>query len=187
MADAGTGADLDADSSDGLRWLWAGLVLALVIGLLWYVTHPPELRGEAHGTLRTTPGEPVYIGVARVGPEDESVLLREVQVEADPDGTVVRPLICRDGTIGTTSRPAVFCRSVVPAVGSTLGPADQLVLAVSGTDGPISLDAMAVSYRSGLQLGTQQIEVGATVRVIAPDRGRAMPGGDTTGRERHER
>lgn len=168
MADPATGADLDAGRSRRMRWVWVGVALAVLVGLAWYVTHPPDLRGSAAGSLRTTPGDAVYLGVAHLVEDGESVLIRGVEVDASPEKATVRPLVCRSGSIGTTTRPAVFCAGVVPAVGSTLRSGDQLVLAVSGTAGKISLEGVSVSYRSGLQLGSQDIDLSVTVRVVEP-------------------
>jgi hypothetical protein len=162
-----TGAS-DLDVGPGRLGLSLGLVLALVlVGVaLWFVLHPSPLpTSDRTVEARTPVGVPLYVGVYAGSRTGRTIDLSSVHVNAPEDSTAeVSAQVCVDGSISVTTEPAGFCTRVVPAAGASLDPDDTLMLAIqSPTAGTLVLDDLQVSYRDGLQWGTQP--VGPRVRV----------------------
>lgn len=152
-----------------LRLLWwvPALLLALV-GLGWWLTHPPALSDPLAGQdvrATTTVNRPVYVGVWQPGAQDPEVRLEDVQVDVtDGDAT---PLVCRDGRVSVTSQAETFCAQLDEGDGAAIGPQDQLVLQLSGSaaGARVVANPTRVFYRDGLRGGTQDLGPRILVRI----------------------
>jgi hypothetical protein len=148
--------------------LYLGVVLALVlVGVAaWFVLHPSPLPTTERTVEASTPvGTPVYVAVYSGSRADRAIRLSSVHVNAPADSTAeVTARVCAGGSLSVTADPTRFCTRVLPAAGASLGPDDTLMLEIrSATAGTLVLDDLEVSYREGLQWGTQP--VGPRVRV----------------------
>ncbi len=162
---------LEVPTRRWLRWLWlpAGAVLA---GLLaWWMTHPAELEaGGPDLEAVTKVDRPVYAGLdIQSEPEGRQLSIRKVSVGTDGDGVSVEVLLCHGGSIGATADPEPFCDSLEDAEGASLNlPEDQLVVSVTAdTAQQVMIEEVEVSYREGLQWGTQS----AGPRIVVDVRG----------------
>jgi hypothetical protein len=155
------------------RWLWVPVILVLAGFAAWWMTHPEELP-SSQSTLdaSTKAGQTIYVGVTRDDDLDDSreLHIREVTFKKLYRGSVdVEALVCHDGSINTTANPQPFCVSVEKAEGATiqLGGGDQLVISVTADSSQIvELSDVKLSYREGLQWGTQPIGPAVVVNVI---------------------
>ena len=139
-----------------------GLLLALVlVGVaVWFVLHPSPLpTSDRTVEARTPVGVPVYVAVYSGSQTDRTIALSSVHVNAPADSTAeVTAQVCSGGSLSVTTDPAGFCAAVRPAAGETLGPDDTLMLQIrSATAGTVELDDLEISYREGLQWGTQPV------------------------------
>ena len=138
--------------------LWLGLAVVVVALAGWYATHPNPLPTEDTPVLAQTPvGEPVYVGVLMPDAESDRTLhIRGIDV--DPEGELpvsVVGLVCQGGAVAVTSDPETFCSDLVDAEGASVSPGDVLVLRIVGElAGEVELGRVQVSYREGLQWGT---------------------------------
>lgn len=142
--------------------LYLGLVLAIVlVGVAaWFVLHPSPLpTSDRTVEVRTPVGAPVYVAIYSGSQTDRNIRLSSVHVNAPADSTAeVRAQVCAGGSLSVTADPAGFCSRVSPASGASLGPDDTLMLEIrSPTAGTLVLDDVQVSYREGLQWGTQPV------------------------------
>jgi hypothetical protein len=148
--------------------LYLGLVLALaLVGVAaWFVVHPSPLPTSDRTLAASTPVEvPVYVGVYSGSQTDRRLDLTGVHVNAPADTTAaVTVQVCVGGSLSVTADPKEFCTRIIPAAGASLGPDDTLMLQIqSPTAGTLVLDDLEISYREGIQWGTQP--VGPRVRV----------------------
>ena len=153
--------------------LYLGILIALVLVAVagWFMLHPAALpRSDRTVSARTPVGVPVYVGVYAGDETDRTISLSSVHVNAPEDATAeVSAQVCVDGSLSVTADATGFCTRIVPASGASLGPGDTLMLKVqSSTAGTLELDDLQVSYREGLQWGTQP--VGPRVSVTFLDR-----------------
>jgi len=146
------------------RWLWIPVILALAGFAAWWMTHPEELPSSSETlTAPAKAGQTVYVGVTSDNDLDGSreLHVREVTFTEQTRGAVdVIALICHDGSINITADPGHFCDSVEEAEGSTLdlGGGDQLVISVTAESSQlVTLEEVTLSYREGLQWGSQPI------------------------------
>lgn len=168
----------DTMGTDGLQvrrtrlWLapWVLVVVALVAVGAWFATHPEPLPTSDDTLTASTPlGVPVYVGVfTPTAGSGRSLEISDVAVHTAGDAEVtVAPMVCRDGALSVTTAPNPFCSALVPASGARLGPADELVLQVTGeTPGTADIDRVEVSYRDGLQWATQEAGRPALVTIL---------------------
>ena len=165
MVEGGRGEALEVRRSRAWPALWA-LPLAALVGVgAWFVTHPEPLPTADQPVTVSTPVDvPVYIGV--FSPTGRSLDISQVRARHSGDASV-DVLVCHDGTVGVTTDPDTFCAGVDDAVGAELTPGDELLLRVSAaTPGPISIDRVEVSYRDGLQWGTDEAGHPVVVNVL---------------------
>jgi hypothetical protein len=153
--------------------LYGGLALALALAAVaaWFVLHPRALpTTDRTLTARTPVGTPVYVALYAGSSTDRTITLSTVHVNAPEDSTAeITAQVCVDGSLSVTADATGFCTRVLPAAGSQIGPDDALMLKiVSPTAGTLELDDLQVSYREGLQWGTQP--VGPRVSVTFLDR-----------------
>ena len=155
------------------RWLWVPVILVLAGFAAWWMTHPEELP-SSDDTLdvSTKAGQTIYVGVTEDGDLEDSRELHigEVTFKKASRGSVdVEALVCHDGSINTTANPEPFCDSVEKAEGATiqLGGGDQLVISVTAASSQIvELSDVKLTYREGLQWGTQSVGPVVVVDVI---------------------
>jgi hypothetical protein len=155
------------------RWLWVPVILVLAGFAAWWMTHPEELPSSQNTLdISTKAGQTIYVGVTEDGDLDDSreLHVRDVTIKKLSRGSVdVEALVCHDGSINTTANPEPFCDSVEEAEGATiqLGGGDQLVISVTADSSQIvELSDVKLSYREGLQWGTQPIGPAVVVDVI---------------------
>ncbi|HEU4810765.1 MAG TPA: hypothetical protein VFT00_01370 [Nocardioides sp.] len=165
MVESGHDEGLEVRRSRAWLALWALPVAALVGVGAWFATHPEPLPTSDEAVTASTPVDiPVYVGVFT--PTDRTLDISDVRVRHTGDA-VVDVLVCRDGTVGVTSDPDTFCTGVDDAVDANLTPGDELLLRVSATaPGPVSIDRVEVSYRDGLQWGTDEAGHPVVVNVL---------------------
>ncbi|MDN5892523.1 MAG: hypothetical protein L0H93_00735 [Nocardioides sp.] len=153
---------LEVSTRRWVRWLWIPVVVALVAAGAWWLGHPAELPSSgAKVSVTTKVGQPVYL--AALGPEYDGRRNLEVTkvttpVDAAMDGAYVEAWICRSGSIAQTTDPSRFCDEVVPAKGNPLhlGGGDQMIISVVADEsGTVEVGQLEVSFREGLQRGTQ--------------------------------
>jgi hypothetical protein len=141
-----------------------GVVVAAVAAAfaVWFVTHPPALPAPAEPVAVSVPlFQPVYVGVYDGEEADRTLHISEVSFDVEGEATVAL-MVCRDGAISVTSEPETFCTSLEEADGATVEPGDALVLEISEDEsGEATIQPAEVSYRDGVQWGTQS--VGPTV------------------------
>lgn len=157
---AATGSDLTVGRTRLGLYLGAALALALLGVAAWYVLHPSPLPTSDRTVEASTPvGTPVYVAVYSGSRTDRSLTLSSVHVNASVDSTAeVAAKVCAGGSLSVTADPAGFCAAILPAAGSALGPDDTLMLEISSdTAGTLVLDDLEVSYREGIQWGTQPV------------------------------
>lgn len=145
------------------RWLWipAGVAVLAVVG--WWTQHPQSLSTSAetiHATAKA--GQTTYVAVTGRGDVERELHLSNVEVDLldDADGVRVEAKVCHGGSISTTTDPDPFCDSVEDAAGATLklGGGDQLILAITADSArTVGVKQVEVSYREGLQWGTQPV------------------------------
>jgi hypothetical protein len=155
-----TGSDLTVGRTR--LGLYLGLLLALVlVGVAtWFVLHPSPLPTTDRTVEARTPiGTPIYVAVYSGNQTDRTIRLSSVHVNAPADSTAeVTARVCAGGSLSVTADPTGFCSRVLPAAGASLGPDDTLMLEIqSATAGTLVLDDLQVSYREGLQWGTQPV------------------------------
>lgn len=164
---------LQVQRSRWARWAWVP-ALAVLAGIgIWYAVSPAPLPSAGGTVTATTPaGTPVYIGVlARAAGENRSIRVRDVTVVTEGGDADVTALICRGSTFAVTAAPEAFCTDLSEAVGDTLhlGAADSLILSVQADDPTtLTVEAVELSYRHGLQWDTQR--VGPTIEVSVLER-----------------
>jgi hypothetical protein len=166
-------AGLEVAPRRWVRWLWVPAGLVLVGLAVWWMRHPAELgKGDEVGAV-TKVGRTVYVGASVLGSEADSrqISVRDVRVRTagETDGARLDVLVCHGGAIGVTATLEPFCDSVEDAKGATVSlPADQLVVAVTAeTAQQVTVEEIEVSYRQGLQWGTQP----AGPRIVVDVRG----------------
>lgn len=143
------------------KWVWVPVVLALLLVGLWWATHPSALpHDDTEVTVTAKAGQTAYVGVlGREADDDRRIHIRDVTFETSGEELDLEALICRDGSISTTTRAETFCAEVVDAEGSFgLGGDDQLIVAISA-DRAVSatVEEIEVTYRQGLQFGTDPV------------------------------
>jgi len=155
------------------RWLWVPVILVLAGFAAWWMTHPEDLPSSQNNLdVSTKTGQTIYVGVTEDGDVDGSreLHVRDVTFKKLARGSVVvEALVCRDGSINTTANLEPFCESVENAEGATiqLGGGDQLIISVTADSSQIvELSDVKLSYREGLQWGTQPIGPAVVVDVI---------------------
>jgi hypothetical protein len=155
------------------RWLWVPVILVLAGFTAWWMTHPEELPNpDDTRDASTKAGQTIYVGVTEDDDLDGSRKLHISDVtfrKVSRGGVTVEALVCHDGSINTTANPEPFCGSVEKAEGATidLGGGDQLVVSVTADSSQIvTLEAVKLSYREGLQWATQPVGRPVTVDVI---------------------
>jgi hypothetical protein len=165
MVESGHEAGLEVRRSRGWLALWAVPLAALVAVGAWYATHPEPLPRSDEAVTASTPVDvPVYIGIFT--PTGRTLDISGVRVRQSGDAAV-GVLVCRDGTLSVTTDPDTFCTLLDDALGAELTPRDQLLLSVSATaPGPVSIDRVEVSYRDGLQWGTDEAGQPVVVNVL---------------------
>jgi hypothetical protein len=156
------------------RWLWVPVFLALAGFAAWWMTHP-EVLPTSNDTLdaSTKAGQTVYVGVTDAADFDR---IRDLHIHdvtfkkvTNGSGVLVEALICHDGSINTTTDPDPFCGSIETAIGSEikLGDGDQLLIGVTPDASQIvEVRDITLSYREGLQWGTQPIGPDLVVDVV---------------------
>jgi len=153
------------------KLLWLVLVLAVGAVAAWYATHPSPLPTTTTAVTASTPvGEPVYVGV--LSPTDGSGRTVHIRgIDVDPVGAVplgVDGKVCKGGALAVTSDPEAFCTRLVDAEGASVGPGDVLVLEISGqTAGEVDLGRVRVTYRDGLQWGSDEAGPPVTVTFLS--------------------
>jgi hypothetical protein len=137
-----------------------GVAGTLAAGLAWHMTHPTSLPGpDGHVETRARLGTPVYVGV----PTGRAITIRSWALDVGHAQSEL--LVCRDGSVGTTSSVEPFCSRVDPADGAHLTATDSLVLELSSTTyslvegGPLHL-----AWRDGIQFG--EMATGPTFSVL---------------------
>lgn len=142
----------------GWRVVWAVPIAALAAVGAWFASHPEPLSTSDEPVRATTPvGVPVYVGVFATGAEpDRTLHISAARVRQDGGvAATVEVLVCDDGALAVTTAPSSFCPRLEEAAGALLGTGDQLVLRVTATSpGTVSVDQVELSYRDGLQWGT---------------------------------
>lgn len=163
----------------------AGLVvLAALAAGVWWLTHPTWFSdfGAEEGVV-STPGRPVWVGVTfpDVGRPPVSVHLDSVTAHeaSDTSGATVTSFVCtnrpRTGrgirAVGSGGTAVVrhYCVHLARArdVDMTVGrghPEYLLLQIVSAHLGRLRIDRVDVTYRNGLQHGTQSIRFQLTVK-----------------------
>ena len=175
----------DADSQDrdwyrelgvGTRrwpwWGWVPVAAVFIAVFVWWALHPEELPdNEGEIDISVKAGQTAYVGlIGRDGIEDRREIdIREVSFDTADDEAELEAMICRDGAIGSTTDPEQFCTEVVEAEGSlVLGGEDQLIVAITGSKaGTVTVDAVDISYRDGLQFGTSSTGPKIVVYVVS--------------------
>lgn len=151
--------------------LWLALAVIVVALAGWYATHPNPLPTEETPVLASTPaGEPVYVGVLVPDAESDRTLhIRSIDVDPLGDLPVsVSGLVCQGGAVAVTSDPETFCSGLVDAAGASVGPGDVLVIRVHGVlAGEVELGRVQVSFREGLQWGTDDVGPPVTVSFLS--------------------
>lgn len=140
-----------------LLWVAAGAVAVAFAG--WFVTHPAALPVSQDPVAVSAPlGQAVYVGIYRPeAGEGRTLHLSELTVDVDGEARVAA-LVCREGTVSVTSDPRAFCSRLDVATGAIVGPEDGMVLEIlDDAPGEASIGPVEVSYRDGLQWGTQPV------------------------------
>lgn len=155
------------------KWLWlVGLIALAGIGA-WWMTHPDGFAARGSLSEQTPVARPLFVAV--LGPSSDSgrtLELRDVGVSySGPDGTDVTVLICRGGSIGTTTDASQFCPQLVEAKGETFHygemVTEQLVLRVHAPlPGTVTVDGVDLTFRDGLQFGTVRVGPHLTLTVL---------------------
>lgn len=152
------------------RVLW--LVIAGVAAVLagWFATHPGPLPTADETIHASTPvGQPVYLGVfvpdSNLG---RTLHLSGVKVYTTSNvQVVVKPLLCKGGTLSVTTAPENFCTEIIDPAGSSFRPGDALLLEVrSDLPAVAVIDRVRLAYREGLQWATQEAGAPAIVNVL---------------------
>lgn len=155
-----TGSDLTVGRSRLGLYLEVLFALALVGVAAWFMLHPSPLPTSDRTVAARTPiGVPVYVAVYAGSQTDRTITLSSVHVNAPADSTAeVTARVCAGGSLSVTADPSGFCTRVLPATGASLGPDDTLMLEIqSATAGTLELEDLEVTYREGLQWGTQPV------------------------------
>jgi len=155
------------------KWLWlVGLIALAGIGA-WWMTHPGGFAPRGRLSEQTPVDTPLFVAV--LGPSNDSartVELRDVSAAySGPGGTDVTVLICRGGSIGTTTDAAPFCPQLVEAKGEEFHygerVAEQLVLRVQApVPGTVTVDGVDLTFREGLQFGTVRVGPHLTLTIL---------------------
>ena len=156
----GGSADLTVGRTRFGLYLGVAMALALIGVAGWFMLHPSPLpTSDRTVEVRTPVGVPVYVAIYSGTRTDRTIQLSSVHVNAPAESTAqVTAQVCAGGSLSVTTDPAGFCTRVSPASGTSLGPDDTLMLEIrSPTAGTLVLDDVQVSYREGLQWGTQPV------------------------------
>jgi hypothetical protein len=90
-----------------------------------------------------------------------------VFAESSVEASVV-PHVCHGGSVGVTTDPLTFCRSIDPTEGATLGPGDAVLLEVTGEGaGTMRISRIRVAYRDGVQWAVQDAGAAADVTFLS--------------------
>lgn len=161
---------LEVRRARGSRIAVGLLGAAALLGLAgWFVTHPPAPSTSGPDLRAGVPvGRSVYLGVYTPQSGGGRTLhLSRVEVGSTGDASI-EALVCRGGALGVTTAPDSFCRRLVPARGTALGPEDQLVLRVtSDSEGSVRVSRPRLTYRDGVRWGTSEAGHRATVTFLA--------------------
>jgi len=157
------------------KWVWLLGILTFAAVAAWWMTHPEGFARGGSFDAETPAGQPMFIGV--LGPSSDSartLRLSDVnaRVSEAPSGTEATVLICRGGAIGTTSDASAFCAELVEAKGETFYYGDrtmeQLVLRITAPSaGTVEVDGVSVTFREGLQFGTETVGPHVTLTIRA--------------------
>lgn len=157
--------DMELHSPGGLpSWWWipaaaVGGVVVLAL-LVWWMRSPQDLPVDGDGASTTTKaGRVVYVGLTEQGSGARSLTIRGVDLGKPAEGATVEALVCRGGMVTVTTNAEPFCEELVEAEGTTLDlPGDQLLVSVTADQvATVTLDDMEVSFREGLQWGSQEL------------------------------
>jgi hypothetical protein len=162
---SGSPSGFEVGGPPSTRWLWVLVILALGGFAAWWMTHPEALPSSADTLdVTTKAGQTVYVGLTDDSDLDDSrqLHIRDVTFTGldQSSGVDVEVLVCHGGSINSTADPEPFCDSVENAQGATLelGGGDQLVISVTAESSQIvELHDVKLSYREGLQWGTQPV------------------------------
>jgi len=156
------------------KWLWLlGLIALAAIGA-WWMTHPSGFAARGSLSEQAPVDRPLFVAV--LGPSSDSARtldLRDVGVSyTGPEGTDVEVLICRGGSIGTTTDARQFCPELVEANGEEFHygetVTEQLVLRVQAPlPGTVTVDGVDLTFREGLQFGTVRVGPHLTLAVLS--------------------
>jgi hypothetical protein len=152
-------------------WRIPAVALALVLVLVlvvWWMRSPQSLPVDADGASTTTKvGSTVYIGLLGDDDDKRSLTVRSIELGEGVDGATVEALVCRGGRVAVTTNADPFCEELLDAEGADLElPSDQLLVSVTA-DEPmtVSLDGLEITFREGLQWGSQRLPH-VTVEVV---------------------
>lgn len=123
------------------------------------MTHPAALpTGDATGAVARV-DQAMSFGMRTE--KGRTIHLRSVKVtwQGKAPGAEWTAYVCRGGGIGTSTEPDKWCRDLVKAEGATVDlDSDQLVISIaSNRPQRLKVDEVLVSYREGIQWGTQPI------------------------------
>ncbi|MBF4162870.1 hypothetical protein [Nocardioides acrostichi] len=164
---------------DGLSRIPSGrrlrIVTALVLAVVllatvgWYIAHPAPLPVRAgHVTAATSPGRPVFVGVFTPSADfDRTLRMGGVHVHTTATAPVtVTPLLCTGGSIGVTTDPSAFCDDVSDPADGTLRAGDSILIEIEADEPTAAfVDPVGISYREGLQVGTQSAGTAVVINI----------------------
>lgn len=162
-----TGGALGGDRQPLPRWWWIPVLVIAVLIVGWWMKHPADLDPGDTVSGPTRVDEAVYVGIE--APAARTLHIRSVKVDwhGKPQGASWDAYVCKGGALGFTPDPDPFCTSVKPAEGATLDTdTDQLVIALASSRAQtLTVDDIQVTFREGIQWGTEPIGPRITVTV----------------------
>lgn len=153
-------------------------VLAVVSPLawiVWFVTTPPEFTTNSRrASGATIAGTPLYVGMYNAPSGfDRTIRVTGVKVRARASAEVsIVPLLCRNGTVGVTTKPEQFCTDLIDPQGERFGAGDSVVIRVGASDAAdVEVDRIRIGFQQDLRSATLPAGIaGATLSFSAPAR-----------------
>lgn len=147
------------------------MLLLLAGGMAWWRASAPDPLPLSDQTVTTSTkiGRPVYVGVFAPGADFGRTLhLSGVKVHATSNTAIsLTPLLCRGGSIVSTTEPTSFCTALVNPEGQDLAPGDAIVLQVVSDEPAVAVvDRVRLAFREHLHTAVLSAGSEAVVRVL---------------------
>lgn len=159
------------------QWRVVALAALLAVALgavLWWWSHPRAFEEQAGmGIVPAEPGRALFEGMVHPYASDLTLLDVRPRIVSDDASAEVTVHVCRVVEPGSAVGNAYddvdeFCASLREPTGALEATDQLLVEVVAQEEGEVVIDGLDVTYRSGLQRGTQHTGLHLTVEVGPP-------------------